>query len=254
MPEQLLKGKVGVVIGASRNIGRAVAEMLGREGAKVAVHFNSDSARSGAEETATAIKAAGGKAIVFQADLTRIPEVEHLFDSIIKRFGHLDIMVNTAGAFLKKAIADVTEQEYDRVFAINTKAAFFCMQAAANQMSDDGRIVNIRSSLVGLANGYYAAYSGSKSALEEFGKALAFEVADRGITVNMLAHGPVNTAFVLPIEKAGGGDSLKSKDSGPEGKAGDVSDIVPLVRLLVSHEGRFITAQTIFVNGGFVAH
>src|SRR5271168_3046106 len=97
MADPILKRKVAVVIGASRNLGRAIAEMLGAEGAAVAVHYNSTSARAGAEETAASIKAAGGKATVVQADLTRVPEVEHLFDSVAKRFGHLDIMVNTAG-------------------------------------------------------------------------------------------------------------------------------------------------------------
>jgi NAD(P)-dependent dehydrogenase (short-subunit alcohol dehydrogenase family) len=155
MADPLLKRKVAVVIGASRNLGRAIAEMLGAEGAAVAVHYNSTSAKAGAEETAASIKAAGGKATVVQADLTRVPEVEHLFDSVAKRFGHLDIMVNTAGMVLKKPLAEITEQEYDRLFAINAKAAFFCMQAAANQMSDNGRIVNIGTSLLAATTGFY---------------------------------------------------------------------------------------------------
>ena len=184
MADQLLKGKVGVVIGASRNLGRAIAEMLGAEGAKVAVHYNSDSAKAGADETAAAIKAAGGKAAVFQADLTRVTEVERLFDAVTKKFGHLDIMVNTAGMVLKKPLAEITEQEYDRLFAINAKAAFFCMQAAANQMSDNGRIVNIGTSLLAATTGYYSAYAGSKAPLEHFTRALAKEIGGRGITVN----------------------------------------------------------------------
>ena len=121
MADQILRGKVAVVIGASRNLGRAIAEMLGAEGARVAVHYNSDSARAGADETATSIKDSGGKATIFQADLTRVTEVERLFDAVTKRFGHLDIMVNTAGMVLKKPLAEITEQEYDRLFAINSK-------------------------------------------------------------------------------------------------------------------------------------
>ena len=189
MADALLKGKVAVVIGASRNLGRAVAEMLGLEGAKVAIHYNSDSARAGADETAAAIKAAGGKASLFQADLTRVTEVERLFDAVTRRFGHLDIMVNTAGMVLKKPLAEITEQEYDRLFAINAKAAFFCMQAAANQMNDDGRIINIGTSLLAATTGLYSAYAGSKAPLEHFTRALAKEIGARGITVNTVAPG-----------------------------------------------------------------
>jgi NAD(P)-dependent dehydrogenase (short-subunit alcohol dehydrogenase family) len=251
MSEQILKGKVGVVIGASRNLGRSIAEMLGAEGAKVAVHHNSDSAHAGAEETAAAIKEGGGKASIFQADLTRITEVERLFDAVTKKFGHLDIMVNTAGMVLKKPLAEITEQEYDRLFAINAKAAFFCMQAAANQMSDDGRIVNVGTSLLAATTGFYSAYAGSKAPLEHFTRALAKEIGHRGITVNTIAPGPLNTSFFYPAETDDATEFHKSMSI--NGKLGEVKDIVPLVKLLVSPEGRWITAQTIFINGGYVA-
>lgn len=251
MTDPILKRKVAVVIGASRNLGRAIAEMLGAEGAAVAVHYNSVNARAGAEETAASIKGAGGKATVMQADLTRVPEVEHLFDVVARRFGHLDIMVNTAGMVLKKPIAEITEQEYDRVFAINAKAAFFCMQAAANQMSDNGRIVNIGTSLLAATTGFYSAYTGSKAPLEHFTRALAKEVGSRGITVNTVAPGPLNTSFFYPAETDA--DTEFHKSMSINGKLGEVKDIVPLVKLLVSPEGCWITAQTIFINGGYAA-
>ena len=204
-----------------------------------------------APRTAEAIKSAGGKASIFQADLTRVTEVERLFDSVTKRFGHLDIMVNTAGMVLKKPLAEITEQEYDRLFAINAKAAFFCMQAAANQMSDNGRIVNIGTSLLAATTGLYSAYAGSKAPLEHFTRALAKEIGNRGITVNTVAPGPLNTSFFYPAETDDATEFHKSMSV--SGKLGEVKDIVPLVRLLVSPEGSWITAQTIFINGGYLA-
>ncbi len=148
MADQILQGKVAIVTGASRNKGRAFAEMVGAEGASVAVHYNSPNAKAGAEETAKAFKAAGGDASVFQADLTKVKEVEQLFDNVLKKFGHLDILVNTVGMVLKKPFVEITEEEYDRMFAINAKAAFFCMREAAKKMRDNGRILNLGTSLL----------------------------------------------------------------------------------------------------------
>jgi NAD(P)-dependent dehydrogenase (short-subunit alcohol dehydrogenase family) len=251
MADPSLKGKVAVVIGASRNLGRAISEMLGAEGASVAVHYNSDSAHAGAEETAAAIKAAGGKASIMQADLTRVTEVDRLFGTVVKRFGHLDIMVNTAGMVLKKPLVEITEQEYDQLFAINAKAAFFCMQAAVSNMRDNGRIVNIGTSLLAATTGFYSAYAGSKAPLEHFTRALAKEVGNRGITVNTVAPGPLNTSFFYPAETDVA--TAFHKSMSVTGALGEVKDIVPLVKLLVSPEGRWITAQTIFINGGYIA-
>ena len=147
-----------------------------------------------------AIKANGGKAGVLQANLTRVLEVERLFETVVRKFRHLDIMVNTASMVLKKPLSEVTEQEYDQLFAINAKAAFFCMQAAATQMRDNGRIVNIGTSLLAVTTGFYSAYAGSKAPLEHFTRALAKEIGNRGITVNTVAPGPLNASFVHPTD------------------------------------------------------
>src|SRR5919197_5639159 len=134
-----LSGKVAIVTGASRNLVRAFAEMLGKEGASVVVHYNDPNKKSEADDTAAMVRKSGAKAIVEQADLTKTSEIKKLFDQTMKEFNQLDILINTAGAVLKKPFVYITEEEYDRMFAINAKAAFFCMQEAAKRMADNGR-------------------------------------------------------------------------------------------------------------------
>jgi NAD(P)-dependent dehydrogenase (short-subunit alcohol dehydrogenase family) len=195
-----LTGKVAIVTGASRNLGRAFAEMLGTEGASVVVHYNNPNKKSEADDTAAKVHETGAKAIVEQADLTKTAEIKRLFDQMMKEFNQLDILINTAGMVIKKPFVDISEEEYDRMFAINAKAAFFCMQEAARWMADNGRIINMETSLVGATTPYYSAYAGSKAPLEDFTRALAKEIGHRGITVNNIAPGPLNTSFFYPAE------------------------------------------------------
>ena len=195
-----LSEKVAIVTGASHNLGRAFAEMLGTEGASVVVHYNNPNKKSEADDTASKIQENGSKAIVEQANLTKTGEIRNLFDRTMKEFNRLDIMINTAGAVLKKPFVDITEEEYDRMFAVNAKAAFFCMQEAAKRMADNGRIINMETSLVGATTPYYSAYAGSKAPLEDFTRALSKEIGNRGITVNNIAPGPLNTSFFYPAE------------------------------------------------------
>jgi len=251
MASQTLRGKIALVGGASRNLGRAFSEMLGAEGATVAVHYHSAKAKGEAEETAKAVKAAGGNATVVQADLTQVKQVEQLFDQVTKQLGGLDILINTAGRVLKKPFQDITEAEYDEMFAINAKSVFFCMREAAKRMRDNGRIISIGTSLLGATTGYYSAYAGSKAPLEDFTRALAKEIGARGITVNTVCPGPLNTSFFYPAETPESTEFFKTMSI--NGKLGEVKDIVPLVKFLVSPEANWVTAQTIFINGGFLA-
>jgi NAD(P)-dependent dehydrogenase (short-subunit alcohol dehydrogenase family) len=249
MTNQMLKGKVAIVTGASRNLGRAISETLGAEGATVAIHYHSAKAKEEAEAAAMTVKAAGGAACVIQADLGSVKEVERLFAEVIERFGRLDILINNAGMIIKKPFKDITEEEYDRVFGVNAKAAFFCMREAAKLMNAGGRIVNVGTSILGMTVPHYSVYAGSKAPLEHFTRALAKEVTARGITVNTIAPGALDTPFFFAAETQESVELIKHWTGG----LGKTTDVTPLVAFLVSPGAQWVTAQTIFVNGGFLA-
>lgn len=243
-------GKVAIVTGASRNLGRATAQMLAAEGASVVVHYHDSARQTEADQVAHNIREQGGEgsAVVEQADLTQVKEVEDLFERTVERFGRLDILVNTSGMVIKKPLVEYSESEYDRLFAVNAKAAFFCMREAAKRMEDEGRIINVVTTILAATMPMYAAYAGSKAPVEDFTRALAKEIAPRGITVNAIAPGPLNTSFYHSAETP---DSV-ARVTGAN-LLGEVRDVVPLIRFLASPEARWITAQTIFINGGYMA-
>jgi 3-oxoacyl-[acyl-carrier protein] reductase len=138
-----LTGKVALVTGSSRRIGRAIAERLGRAGAAVVAHYVHSTEK--AEAVVAAIAAAGGQAIAVQADLRQMTDIRRLFQALLQCFGRLDIVVNNAGTFFMKPVADASEDDYDTLFAVNARGTFFALQEAARHMADGGRIVNISS-------------------------------------------------------------------------------------------------------------
>ncbi|MFI6906109.1 SDR family oxidoreductase [Nonomuraea sp. NPDC050394] len=141
-------------------MGGLASTTIGAEGALVAVHYNSDSSRAKAEDVVAQINAGPGEAFAVQADLTGPAEVERVFDEVVNRFGKLDYSLNTAGMVLKKPLTEITEEEYDRMFAVNSKAAFFVMREAARRMEDGGKIIT---SLLAAYTGLYSSYAGSKA-------------------------------------------------------------------------------------------
>jgi NAD(P)-dependent dehydrogenase (short-subunit alcohol dehydrogenase family) len=248
MANGFLKGKTALVTGGARNLGRASAEMLARHGANVIIHYHGEKARPDAEQTAALVRDAGGTTELVAAELSEKTQVLSLFERTMTRFGRLDVLLNTVGMIIKKPFTEITEHDYDTIFAVNAKSAFFCMQEAAKRMSDGGRIVNVGTSILGMSTGYYSIYAGSKAPLEHFTRALAKELTARDIAVNTIAPGALDTSFFYPAESPESIQMIQQWTGG----LGNVTDVVPLVEFLVSPGARWLTGQTIFVNGGVV--
>jgi NAD(P)-dependent dehydrogenase (short-subunit alcohol dehydrogenase family) len=248
MADQMLKGKVVVVGAGAKNLGGLISRTFGADGAAVVVHYHSDATKAAADETVKAVQAAGGDACALQGDLTKVAEVVRLFDEAVKRYRRVDIAVNTVGQVLKKPFVETTEEEYDRMFAINAKAAYFFIQEAGKRMQDGGKIITILTSLLAAFTGLYSTYAGSKAPVEHFTRAAAKEFGPRGISVNNVAPGPMDTPFFYPAETPDAVAYHKSQSM--NGELTDIKDIVPIVKFLVT-DGWWITGQTIFANGGY---
>ncbi|MCC2607660.1 SDR family oxidoreductase [Planctobacterium marinum] len=243
-------GKVALITGAARNMGRAFAQALATEGCDIVIHYNSESSAQDAQVTAKQVEAAGSRALLVQGDLTSIDAVQKLFSEAKDAFGRVDIVINNAGKIIKRPFTDYSESDFDQLFNINTKAAFFVMQEAAKQIEDNGRIINLGTSLLGAFTGNYALYAGSKAPLEDFTRALAKEIGHRGVTVNTLCPGPIDTAFFHGEENAQTVAYLKA--ASVANRLGTIEDIVPLVTFIASTQSQWTTGQSLFVNGGFV--
>ncbi|MBB1256084.1 SDR family oxidoreductase [Streptomyces alkaliterrae] len=243
-----LSGRTVLVAAGAKNLGGLISTTVAADGANVVVHYHSDATEPDARRTAEAVEAAGGKALVVQGDLTRVEEVERLFSTARERFGGVDVAVNTAGMVLRKPIVETTEEEYDRMFAVNAKAAYFFIREAGRQLNDNGRIITILTSLLAAFTDGYSTYAGAKAPVEHFSRAAAKEFAPRGISVNNVAPGPMDTPFFYPQETPERVAYLKSQAMG--GELTKIEDIVPLVTFLAT-DGRWLSGQTIFANGGF---
>jgi len=254
MADHSIKGKVVLIAGGAKNLGGLIARDLARHGAKaVAIHYNSAATKAAADETVAAIQAAGAKAVAFQANLTSAGAVEKLFADTVAAVGRPDIAINTVGKVLKKPLVDITEAEYDEMSAVNAKSAFFFLKEAGRHVNDNGKVVTLVTSLLGAFTPFYAAYAGTKAPVEHFTRAASKEFGERGISVNAVGPGPMDTPFFYPAE---GADAVAYHKSAAAlsgfSKTGltDIEDVVPFIRHLVS-DGWWITGQTILINGGY---
>ncbi len=242
-----LKGRVALVTGASRGIGRSVAEELARAGAAVAVNYVADPSAAGA--VVDGIAADGGQARAFQADLAEAAQVEALFTGVEEAFGRLDILVNNAGLARYGPIRDYAIEDFDRLMAVNVRGPFLACRQAARRMADGGAIVNITSTVTRVMLPNYGVYAASKGALEQLTRVLAKELGPRAITVNAVAPGPTDTDLFRRGKSAAQIESLAGMAA--LGRLGTPLDTARVVAFLAGPQGRWISGQVIAVNGGF---
>lgn len=243
-----LAGKSAIVAAGAKNLGGLISATLAKRGVNVAVHYNSDSSAADADNTVAAVEAVGARAIKVQGDLTKPANVTALFDSAVGAFGGIDIAVNTVGKVLRKPIVETTEAEYDSMFDINSKAAYFFLQEAGKRLNDNGSVISVVTSLLAAYTDGYSTYAGAKSPVEHFTRAASKEFGVRGINVNNVAPGPMDTPFFYPQETPERAEFHKSQAMG--NRLTDISDIAPLVVFLAG-DGHWINGQTIFANGGY---
>jgi len=248
--QQPLKGKVAIVTGARANMGRAFAQTLAELGANVVIHYHRESTRSEALETAKLVSDAGAKYELVTGNLGDLATVKRIFDTAEKSFGGVDIVVNNAGAIIKKPLAEFTDEEFDQLDQVNHRGLFYSLREASRRIREDGRIINIGTSLLAGAAPGYSVYSGTKAAVEEYTRTLAKELGGKNVTVNCIAPGPINTPFFWSQENERSG--AYAAKLAPAGRLGEVSDVVPLVRFISSPESQWVNGQTLFVNGGYL--
>ena len=239
----LLQGKNALVTGSSRGIGRAIAERLAADGAAVVVNY----ARSPqqAREVVDGIKARDGKALAFQADVSKPAEVRHLFDETEKQVGPLDIVVANAGVYLSKPLVEYTEVDYDHLFNINTRGVFFTLQEAARRVRDGGRIIAVSTGGTKMPFANAALYLGSKAAVEQFVRSLAREMGPRNITANILSPGFTDTDMLNSEEVRALGASLS-----PFNRIGTPQEVADVSAFLASDAARWVTGQNLQAGGG----
>jgi 3-oxoacyl-[acyl-carrier protein] reductase len=240
-----LSGKTAIVTGASRGIGRAIAESLARCGAFVYAGARA----TNASETVAAIRAAGAGADLVSLDVTDAASVERMVGTVVEQRGRVDILVNNAGIARDQLMLRMKRDDWDQVLATNLTAAFSCVQAVARPMIKQrgGRIISITSVVGQSGNAGQANYAASKAGLIGFTKALARELASRNITVNAVAPGLVETDMTKAIAEKASGDWLSQI---PLGRIGRPEDVAAAVCFLASDEASYITGQVIAVNGG----
>jgi 3-oxoacyl-[acyl-carrier protein] reductase len=244
-------GRVAIVTGGSRGIGRAVAMRLANEGANVAITYRSNDAA--AEAAAEKVRTEGARCEIFQGDVASPDDVAALFEGVGEALGRVEILVNNAGLTRDNLMMRMKESEFDEVLSTNLKGTYLCTRAALRPMirARWGRIVNI-SSVVGLVgNAGQANYAASKAGIIGFTKSVAREVAQRGITANVVAPGYVETELTQSLT-----DDIKDqiKSQVPAGRFAAAEEVAGVVAFLAGEEAGYVTGQTLAVDGGMTMH
>ena len=244
-----LKDRIAVVTGGSRGIGRAIAMTLAAAGATVVVNYQRNAAA--ADETVAAITAADGAAISIQADVSVSADVERLFKTVLDQYGTVDLLVNNAGNTRDTLLLRMKEDDFDTVIDTNLRGVYLCTKAALRPMTRarSGRIINITSVVGLIGNAGQSNYAAAKAGIIGFTRAVAREMASRGITVNAVAPGYIETELT-----AGLGEQVRAAilEAIPLGRLGTPQDVANLVCFLASDAAAYITGQTLTVDGGMV--
>ena len=244
-----LKGKVALITGSARGLGKAIAERYAALGADIVLNYSRD--KAAAEETASNIKAMGVKVIAIQGDVSKPAEIGRLFNEALAAFGKIDIVVANAGIELvETAVTDFTEEQFDRVFGINTKGSYFTLQQAAKHVSDNGRILYIASSTTSFPVVGMAVYGGSKTTPRYLVDILSKEIGHRGVTVNSIIPFAVDHAGIFA--DPGSHPALRKQllDSCPMGRLAEVEDVANIAEFFASDLSSFVSGQHLLVNGG----
>jgi 3-oxoacyl-[acyl-carrier protein] reductase len=235
---------IAVVTGASRGIGRAIAERLAADGAAVAVNYASR--RDAAEAVVAGIRERGGRAVAIGADVADTAAVRRLFDEVESALGRPSIVVASAGTSVFKPHAETSDDDFDRVFNLNARGTYAVLREAARRLNDGGRIVALSTGGTTVAAPMAGLYTASKAAVERFAAALAVELGPRGITVNVVSPGLTETdGLVMPKQAV---EAMVAQT--PLGRLGQPADVAAVVGFLVGPDGRWVTGQNVRASGG----
>ena len=243
-----LNKKVALVTGGSRGIGAAIAKRLAADGASVAITYAKDAGAASA--VVKAIERDGGRAIAIQADAANVEAVKGAVERVFTTFGRLDVLVNNAGTAIPKRFEETTLQEMDRVIAVNVRGAMVATQASLKHMKSGGRIIMIGSA-VGerVSTPGLVAYSGTKGAVKMFTQALAREIGSRGITINNVQPGPIDT----DLNPASGDWAVSQKAATALDRYGNADEVAAMVAFVAGPESSYITGANLTVDGGMNA-
>ena len=245
---QSLQGKTAIVTGSSRGIGAEIALTLAQAGAKLVVNYANN--KPAADKVCAAILDAGGECKAVQADVSDPVAVRKLFEAASEHFEQIDILVNNAGILLFKEIAEIQDDEFDRIVDVNFKSVFYTLREATTKLADHGRVVNISSTVTRLMLPRYGAYAATKAAVEQLTRIFAREMGKRNITANIVSPGPVDTELFRAGKTAA--DIERMAAMAALGRIGAADDIAQVVLFLVSDQACWVTGQNIGVNGGII--